>query len=412
MKAKSPSFRWLILAGCCVLQGVGLGIVNNCSSLFYVPVAENLGFSIGNISLTGTITGGVCALAMLLTNWLLRRIDIRLLLSLSVVISGLSILATAFSTQLWQWYAASVGIGLSNAFLTSLLPPIVLRNWFDRKSGSAIGISTAFASLTGILFSMLLGLLLDRYPWQPVRIFTALIIMAMALPFTLFIIRYRPRDVGLQPYGWDGGDQAAALRHAGDEQSTPLSALLRQRTFWLCMAFFSIIRVCNAYQHHVTIYGVSIAYDLTSPALLTTMFMVGGIISKILIGFLCDRFSEKACALASLAVIAAGFALSATGWDWAVLLGSGLFGVVSSVSVVLIAIIIGRFYQGGTYNQVFSYVSVLTVILYSLSVSVYGFGYDILGSYVPLQLACIALLTLGAVVLLALYRSKKSVPSL
>ena len=33
---KKIHYAWFILAGCCIMQGAGLGLINNCSGVFSV----------------------------------------------------------------------------------------------------------------------------------------------------------------------------------------------------------------------------------------------------------------------------------------------------------------------------------------------------------------------------------------
>ena len=35
-------YAWFILAGCCILQGATLGLINNCAGVFYSPICREL----------------------------------------------------------------------------------------------------------------------------------------------------------------------------------------------------------------------------------------------------------------------------------------------------------------------------------------------------------------------------------
>ena len=48
-------YAWLILAGCCILQGASLGLVNNCAGVFFSPVCEELGFEMGELTFYRTL---------------------------------------------------------------------------------------------------------------------------------------------------------------------------------------------------------------------------------------------------------------------------------------------------------------------------------------------------------------------
>ena len=44
-------YAWFILAGCCILQGATLGLINNCAGVFYSPICKELGFELGKLLL-------------------------------------------------------------------------------------------------------------------------------------------------------------------------------------------------------------------------------------------------------------------------------------------------------------------------------------------------------------------------
>ena len=48
-------YAWIILAGCCILQGASLGLVNNCAGVFFSPVCEDLGFEMGQLTFYRTL---------------------------------------------------------------------------------------------------------------------------------------------------------------------------------------------------------------------------------------------------------------------------------------------------------------------------------------------------------------------
>ena len=50
---KKLHYAWFILAGCCIMQGASLGLVNNCSGVFYSPVCRTWDLKWGNLRFTG-----------------------------------------------------------------------------------------------------------------------------------------------------------------------------------------------------------------------------------------------------------------------------------------------------------------------------------------------------------------------
>ena len=119
-KAENRRKAWVVLLGCCLMQGGSLGLVQNSMGVFFSAVSRDLGFSLGGISLYRTISGLSSCLLLPLVGRILYCLDTRVSLTVSsVVYAGITLLMAGF-TQLWQWYAASFFLGLAGAMLLRL----------------------------------------------------------------------------------------------------------------------------------------------------------------------------------------------------------------------------------------------------------------------------------------------------
>ena len=85
---KKLHYAWLILAGCCILQGASLGLINNCAGVFYSPVCEELGFEMGGFAFYKTLFSISSALALPFVAKSFRKMDVRLVISAAAVVFG------------------------------------------------------------------------------------------------------------------------------------------------------------------------------------------------------------------------------------------------------------------------------------------------------------------------------------
>ena len=202
-KTQKIHYAWFILIACCMMQGAGLGLISNCAGVFFSPVCNDLGFEMGKFTLFKTLSTVSQALALPYVAKLFKKNDVRFIVSgATVIMAGTSILQ-GMSDSLWQFYVLGVIQGCSSAFVGMIPAPILLGNWFYKNTGTAIGISAAFSGLVGMCGSTVLGILIPSVGWRTSYILMGIVVMVLILPFSLFILRYRPEDKGMLPYGAD-----------------------------------------------------------------------------------------------------------------------------------------------------------------------------------------------------------------
>ncbi|MEG1873714.1 MAG: MFS transporter, partial [Ruthenibacterium sp.] len=192
---------WLMLIACCFLQAGCTGILYNCAGIFFPPVCAELGFGVGELSFYMTMRGVFMMLLLPLAGRLLVRSNLRVLLSVSVLGAALAVGAMAFFTQLLQWYIAGAFLGIFGSFIFLLPAPIIIGNWFAKKSGLATGIAMACSGLGGAVMNPVGSYIIAHWGWRSAYLVLAGVCLLLVLPFTLFVVRFQPSDIGALPYG-------------------------------------------------------------------------------------------------------------------------------------------------------------------------------------------------------------------
>ena len=50
-KTKSMHYGYIIVACCCLIMGVDVGLLMSCAGIFYAPVSQSLGISVGEFGI-------------------------------------------------------------------------------------------------------------------------------------------------------------------------------------------------------------------------------------------------------------------------------------------------------------------------------------------------------------------------
>lgn len=141
MSNESTKFHYgyIIVLCCCLIMGVNVGLVMSCAGIFYQPVSEELGVSVGQFGLYMSFNYLTSTLMLSVAGRMLERFSARYLLAASSAVLGLCLVAMGFFNAVWQFYAAGCIIGITLAFLLYLsFPTMVNRCWCVRYSATNI----------------------------------------------------------------------------------------------------------------------------------------------------------------------------------------------------------------------------------------------------------------------------------
>ena len=173
-------YAWFILAGCCILQAT-LGLINNCAGVFYSPICKELGFELGKLTMYRMLYCISSALALPFVATSFRKHDVRIVISIAAVIYGGCAALMGTFHELWQWHLTGIIQGIASSFVCMIPAPIILGNWFEKKTGMAVGISAAFSGLVGMIGSSFLGMAIPAFGWRVSYVAVGIVSTALVL---------------------------------------------------------------------------------------------------------------------------------------------------------------------------------------------------------------------------------------
>jgi MFS family permease len=334
---------WNIVAAATLLTlltvGMRLGI-----GPFFLPMAEDLGFS---RSLLAAIIGigMLCyGLAMPLAGYLVGRFGTRVVLLLGTAIVFLSTIwsvtaRTPASFMLAFGVLMSFGLGFTSPVA---LTPVISR-WFTRQRGMALfflstGSMAGMAVLTPVLtFSI------DRFGWQSTLMGFAITFAVVTVPAALFIIREdAPENTDLLP------EQIRAKAETPRPVPASLSfgAAVRTAPFWkIVLGLFA----CGYSMNLLGTHGVPMLMDHGFDAM-TSSYGIGliglvAILGTLLLGRLSDRMPRRNILFAIYFVRGLGFfALLMVGTHWELYIAAAIGGMVWAGSIATSSAILADVY--------------------------------------------------------------------
>jgi predicted MFS family arabinose efflux permease len=203
-------------------------------------------------------------------------------------------------TQPWQlWATWGLAIGFGTGSIAVVFGAIVANRWFFTHRGLVTGIFSAASATGQLIFLPLFATLAEHQSWRYASIVTTSIALLL-VPFVWWLLRDRPAEVGLQPYGADASYTVSGLTYAslwGAATSTVqlLRRALPSRAFLILMGSFF---VCGWTTNGlIQTHFVPAAHDHGMPSTTAaSMLAVVGIfdlIGTIASGWLTDRVNPR-----------------------------------------------------------------------------------------------------------------------
>jgi sugar phosphate permease len=189
-------------------------------------------------------------------------------------------------------------VGIGTGMTALVLGATVSARWFTARRGLVIGILTASAATGQLVFLPLLASLTEHMGWR-VALALMCVMLGVAALAVLMLMRDRPSDVGLRPFGDEGTQplpppppntapiMAAALGTLRDAART--------RVFWILFATFFI---CGASTNGlVQVHLIPMCLDFGIPqvqaASLLAAMGIFDFFGTIMSGWLSDRFDNR-----------------------------------------------------------------------------------------------------------------------
>ena len=332
-RSRAPSLHpaWLALA-VTFLVLLSAAAVRATPGVLFLPLEQEFHWSRATVSLAVSVNILLYGLVGPFAGALMQQLGVRrtTIIALTLLAGGVS-LATVV-TQPWQLvllWGVVVGIGSGMAAL--VLGATIVNRWFVARRGLAMGILTASTATGQLIFLPLLAALIQRQGWRP-GILVVAGAAAFMIPLVLWLLRERPSDLGVGPYG-AVADVAPPATHSNPVRValTALADGLRSRDFWLLTLTFVI---CGASTNGlVGTHLIPAAHDHGIPEVraagLLALMGVFDLAGTTASGWLSDRWdSRKLLAwyygLRGLSLLFLPFALATPGtalWVFAVFYG-------------------------------------------------------------------------------------------
>jgi len=359
--------------------------------------------------------GGLMAtVASPVVGWALDRYGARIILTVSVLILGLSTMSLAWATVPVAFYLA---YGAGRVIFSSPMnigSSVVVSRWFVRRRGKATGILFLSHSVGMVTFPLLAGLIIKYRGWEDAWIVLGALVWILALGPIATLIRQSPESVGLLPDGdvpdetGDGTDGSAAKI---EEPSWTLREAIRTPTLWLlALSTGSLYLLQSGTNIHQGAYfldqGLGVGVSAASLSLNAVFTGVGSIFW----GWVVDRVPVR-YTYAGVALMMAGALILFSVADSTIeaFIAASIFGMAVGGILVVPVVAYANYFGRQSLSAIRGVTEPFVSLGQAIGAVFSGIIYDVTGSYKDafIVLAIVGFATIG---LLLITRAPRRVP--
>lgn len=394
-------YAYLIVLSCIVMTCLPCALVLSCAGIFFTPVSEFFGVPKASFTLYFSVLNLAMMATLPVAGKLLAARDARVVLSVATALCGLGMFGMASCQEVWQFYLVGIVLGVGVAPLIYLAVPTLINAWCIKRVGFFVGLCMAFTGIGGVIFNPIGTAIIQSSPegWRQAYLVFGAIILVGTLPFTLFVVRGKPADKGLLPYGAGEKDAADADGAATvGAQGVSAADAMRTPAFWAIVAFCGLITLNQTVYQFLSSYALSFSNSLPQIAaasgVVASAAMGGQAIGKVFLGSVSDR-SVRLGAICGIAGGVVGVLLM-----WGIpsvlallLVGAFCFGVVYAMTTVETPLLVRSVFGSADYANIYSRVSMVGSLMSAVAAVFWSLVIDSAGGYglmFALSLVCMA----------------------
>jgi MFS family permease len=267
--------------------------------VFIVPLQREFGWSTAEISSALSIRFILFGLMAPFAAALMNRYGLRNVALSALVVVTSALLASLAMTKVWHLVLLwGVVIGIGTGMTALVLGATVAARWFNARRGLVVGILTASVATGQLVFLPMLASVTERMGWR-VALSIVCVMLGLAAFAVLMVMRDRPADVGLRPFG----DQGTEPLPAPPPNNAPIMAAAlgtlrdaaQTRAFWVLFATFFI---CGASTNGlVQVHLIPMCLDFGIPQVqaagLLAAMGIFDFFGTIVSGWLSDRYDNR-----------------------------------------------------------------------------------------------------------------------
>jgi MFS family permease len=366
--------------------------------LFVLPMSNDLGVSRAAITWLQTVRLVGNGSTSFLFGPLVDRFGPRLLRPTAAAIGGVSLILASRADEVWMLLVLFGVIGAAGVTApNNVLINVPVAKWFIRRRGRAVAFVAFGGAAGGSIFAVVHALMIGNLGWRGTFLASGIIMIALAVPLPLLLLRRTPEDIGLLPDGDTPRPEGEPLATSTEEVWTPREAL-HTFTFWkILVAYMLTSFATGAFVVHRPAYWAELGF---SDGLIAAVFAVDSAtfaVVALATGVVLERVPARFVGVAAMSTHGLAIVLSLTLIsEPAIFLTGVMIGAGAGANTVVQNTIWAQYYGRTFLGRIRGIVLPTALLGLGLGAPTAAMLYGVFGSYRPSFWGQAALLVVAA----------------
>jgi MFS family permease len=394
-------YGYIVVAAAFAIMAVSSGAIYSFS-VFFAPLQDEFGWSRALTSGAFSSYVVVHGLLSIGTGRLNDRFGPRAILSACSLFFGLGfILMSQIHSvlHLYLLYGVMIAAGFSGAPVPLMS---TVARWFRARRGMMTGVVMSGSGFGTMFVPPLANALIHTLEWRTAFAVVGGLVLVVVLVAAQFLKR-EPAQLGLKPLGGDGADDASSSPNAPIELTFATATRTKQLGL-LVVAFAGFGFALQSVMVHVVVNAIGHGLSPSSAAGIMTAIGGMGVVGRVGVGMLADRFGSKRLLAFQFLLLATSLFWVAVATDgWAIFAFGFAFGFAYGGIVPLYSHIVAELFGLRAHGAILGTITFSVGIGSAIGPIFTGYCYDLFGSYLVPFVTC-GVVAAGAALMTSLVR--------
>lgn len=384
----SGQYVKIAIASCLIMSAMVTGTV--CFGFFLDPVTSDLGFDRSSFSLYFSLVTIVGTISMPFYGRIMEKVGTRKVVIAGGIWTGIAMACFSLCRSLPAFYLTGCLVGLGFFGCSYAAVPVIVSSWFHEKQSFVMGLAGACGGAISMVMSLVFPTVIEMAGWSTGYILLSALVAILTVPAGLFLLKSRPSDVGLEPYGG----------HETVEQATADTGLsyrqaLKTPQLWMLTLVFAVLGATIIVTQHLPAYFTGIGFSSLLAGVFMSVISAGIIFTNAIAGAATDKAGFlRAFVLFSVLYAASFAALPLTMALPVICIALVLMSIGNANLTVFAPAATQRAFGKRDYAAIWGIVSMACVFGQAVGAPLWGLAYDLMGSYQPAMYLAAALVVL------------------
>lgn len=383
MKKDKIFYGWWIVVGCILITATMVPPIMALSNKYLLQVTADMGISRSAFTMANTILQALGIFISPIVSSKLAKGDMRKIQSISIIGYVLAYASYSFAQSAVHLYISAFFLGIFYLNATLIPVSMMITNWFVKKRGLAMSLAMAGIGIGGSIFSPILTYLLGAFGWRSTYRIMALIIFVIAFPTAVFLLKKRPEDMGLKPYGVDETEENNKKKQT-EEHGIQISVADSKGKlfFWLLLIGMLANGIINSGALGQFPPAIEELHGAAVQASIISLYSLTGILGKVVLGWISDKYGAITSAIAGCVLFGSSFIFMLAGENVSMLyIMAILFGLGNAIGTVTPPLVTSAIFGTEKYGEAYGIANSFTQIGLSIGSLLVAAIFDSSGSY-------------------------------